>query len=409
MIATKPISENNNEAMAAPQTTHFMSRYSLKHRKNDITSPPGPGNGITTPFDAIAMARVYKNWTGSDHVPWMPRQQHEGADDTPVPATSSRTSQGNALYRLNRDISTALLNALSPEQEGQMIPFSGKTVNLKCGNASKIRLLVVFWSPSYWAATGQSILEEDSSENNMVNLIRRFMKKHNVDVILSIAYVLPRWIQTQNDPPRKKTVANSSNTMAFPSKFLTTAPGTLAYGLWQLGALTCMLSPDAVMSTSGDVARMVGCTGGMEVDSVCTEKAKAVVGSLQSLRRDAVSKLPTIHRDLVSQRRNLRLCHGSKGSLARLTGHNICHIKHPNHSNQAATQHLRCPHPYLLTRDLDPLQPNDALRQRDDQACFVSVMKNLADIATARSSSATTTTTTTTTLGEPKHKKQKCI
>ena len=384
MIATKTNSETNNEGMPPPQTIHLMSRYSLKHRKNDITSPPGPGSGMVIPFDAIAMARVYKTWTGSDRVPWMLQQQKNA--NTPLCIAPSRACQGNALYRLNKDIGKALLSALSPEQEGQMIPFSGKTVNLKCGTtgAPQIRLVVVFWSPSYWTATGQSIMEEDSSENNMVNLVRRFMKKHKVDVILSIAYVLPRWVQQQNDPEDEPRIKCTNSSMSFPSKFVTTAPASLAYGLWQLGVVNCMLCPDVIMSTSGDVARMVGCTGGMEVESVCTEKAKGVVGTLPSLRRDAVSTLPTIHRD-----------------LARLTGHGTCHLKHPSHRSQAAVQHLRCPHPYLLTRDLDPLQPDDALRQRDDQACFVSVMKSLADIASATSYSPTTT------KGEPKHKKQK--
>lgn len=380
---------DNNEVIRPPQTIHFMSRYSLKHRKNDdlISPPEAEGDGITIPFDARAMARVYKTWTGSDQVPWMPRQVPQTPKNATIPTT--RSGQGNALYRLNHDVGTALLSALTPEQEGQMIPFSGKTVHLKCGGggASQIRLVVVFWSPSYWAATGQSILEQDSSENSMVNLIRRFMKKHRVDVILSIAYVLPRWIQQQseseNDQHSQKPQSTSS--MAFPSKFVTTAPASLAYGLWQLGLLTCMLRPDVVISTSGDVARMVGCTGGMEVGSVCNEKAKGVVNSLQNLRRDTVSTLPTIHRD-----------------LARLTGHSTCHLKHPSRRSQAAVQHLRCPHPYLLTRDLDPLQPDDALRQRDDQTCFVSVMKSLAEIAIATSCSVTAT-------GEPKLKKQKCV
>ena len=401
---------NNNEAMKIPQTTHFMSRYSLKTRKNDIISPPGPGDsGLAIPFDAAAMAHVYKIWTGADQAPWMMRGQQPQKNPT---ISQKRSGQGNALCRLNRDVSQALLSALTPEQEGQMIPFSGKTVNLKCGTkaAPQIRLVVVFWSPSYWAAVGQSILEEDSSENSMVNLIQRFMKKHKVDVILSIAYVLPRWVQ-KNDledeqPPRKNNSATSS--MAFPSKFVTTAPASLAYGLWQLGLVSCMLCPDIIISTSGDVARMVGCTGGMEVSSVCTEKAKGIVGTLQNLRRDAADTLPTIHRDLT------RLT----GQAAASGKQNTCHLKHPRHHKKPGVHHLRCPHPYLLTRDLEPMKPNDALRQRDDQACFVSVMKNLAEIATA---AATTTTnhsapaiTKTSFLSyrhhhqaEPKHKKPK--
>lgn len=384
-----------------PEVVHMVSMQTNRNkrgRQGSMAPPPPPRRSSSDaaqppiPADAAAVADVFCWWTGYGRAPWMlhnnradtkkgeptaPKKRGRARAATTGKKKKSagkrkRTRTGNALFRLDRDMYLALRDA---SKRFPMIPFAGKTIELRAsqgsvGETPHIRVVAVLWAPSFLAAKRQSISIRGSSEHGLVQLLDNFMQRQAVDVTLTVAYVLPRWVKAPQ--PVSSGLAHNK----VPSKFTRTPPAALAYGAWQLGMRICMLRPHMVLSTSADVARVVGCTGGLDVASLCTEQGKRAISEMPVLpipkgndQEPLVVELPCILRPVQSLTdpqappRTLRFPPKLRRGVPRT----------------APIQHMRCPHPYQMTKPIKG--PEDGPQRQAARQWFAIAMAKLARVA----------------------------
>lgn len=341
------------------------------------------------PAEAAAIADVYTWWTGAGKAPWMiesrvqplqllnrhgerRRLKSKGSKGkskkkNKVLPVSRRTTVGNALYRLNSDLSLSL-SAL-----GDCIPFCGKTVTIQgCDPhpfdpSRALRLMVVFWSPSKLVATQKTLHILQSSEGKMMTLLEARLQKEAFPTVVTVTYLLPRW---KSDLSARMRESLGSDVQKPKNKYMATPPSNLAWGAWQLGIRVCLLRPHAVLSTSADLARILGCTGGLDVIGLCTPEGKRAIFEMPPPARE-----PPPSEDISTLSDQATTVHRKVLNLNKSSAPAVM-LRHPERGE--TFYHLRCPHPYILTRK--PLTDQEVANQVSDRNWFNRLLDRLVRI-----------------------------
>lgn len=350
---SSPTVMQNGEGEEESEMMHFASVNSLRdavvqHRRD---APPHPLGGSTVPGilspqwkDAAAVAKVYRWWTGEGCAPWA----SPGEDERSSASQGTRERRAyhkrnavrykvNPLTRFHIDVHFAIERAhllgrppTRRDEVVEFLPFCGKVNASVCGpnmgssapslaaaagrkrgrdrtqddqNAAQlgggaIRILLVFWAPSYLAAKQQSTSIPSTSEALAIAFLERFLSAYRVSARISVAYVLPRYAST----PFAARQSAPSRLRAHRDRFAETPPPVLAYGTWQLGVNVAFLRPHVILPTCAASARVVGCTGGLDISCFASEETKAMVaqqspprvyGSLAALSTDSPPLVPT--------------------------------------------------------------------------------------------------------------------
>ena len=263
------------------------------------------------PVDAAAVAEVYQWWTEKGRAPWMPE------NEKPIQILNRRNLRrihlkqraqngirSSPLSALNMDLALTIGSALP-----QSIPYFGETILIRAASANTrkvtattaFRVMVVFWSPTYIAAKRKSVKVKNSSEGQLVQLLEQWFLRFYPNVLLTVAYVVPRWIKktgsfghfsnipkqgsigvsqsrqeqidaatyqpvpfSQQDEAGTTTTTTTTTVLKYRTKFMETHPSVMSYGLWQLGLRVVFTKPHLILSTNADVARVISCTNSMD-------------------------------------------------------------------------------------------------------------------------------------------------
>lgn len=302
-----------------PESLHFVSVGTLpeavRQRRRD--APPRPQGGAVGPgelgpqwADALAVARVYRWWTGEGGAPWARAGADEPAGRGGAPRRSYRKRAAvrykvNPLARFHADMHFAIARAplLAPAPAGpgervEFLPFCGRVGAARCGgvgapappasgkrprtqdelNAAQVdgvrlRVLLVFWAPSYLAAKHQTTSIPSTAEAIAIRLLERFLNHYGVRAVVSVAYVLPRYARA----PYEARQAAPARARAHRDRYAETPPAVLAYGAWQLGVAVTMVRPHVILTTCRASSRVVGCSGGLDLGCFASEATKAAL------------------------------------------------------------------------------------------------------------------------------------
>ena len=404
-------------------STHVVSRQSQAQDHQRQGAPPVPGTDPSAliPAEAAAVADVYTWWTGKGRAPWMIgpqaqaiqvlnrharrrdqkskraalRKKKRGNPADPTATTSThgtlpsgmrRTTTGNALYRLDSDLS------LSIAAVSKHIPFCGKTMEIQSQDGPPLdpktafRVVLLFWAPTKLVAAQRSLRIAGSSESTLIRMLDTHLRQQAFSTILTVVYLLPRWENNLDKAVVAQGGARSKN------KFMAAPPSVLAYGLWQLGLRLCLLKPHVIVSTNTNLARVVGCTGGLDVSCLCTPEGKKAVFDMPvparepsvsepcSLQPPTTAAAAVVGEDPEQKRDWEATC--LKAPIQR-TVLNLkkpsappVQLKHPGRGD--ALYHLRCPHPFLLTRK--PRDQQEVANQVSDRGWFRRTIDRLVAI-----------------------------
>jgi len=206
-----------------------------------------------TDAELLLAAAVYQAWSNPRPAPWL--SHDKGGRNRSVPTVLLKGAA--SVHRFDRQLRGVMKGV--PD-----LPcFAGTegtlTINGIAPKPRPFRICLVFWQPGFITAR-EGRPDARSAELQLICRLqkewstrRRAIDHGRIPLIdISVAYVLPRW---------KRSLATTSVGVSRESRLLRTDPRVLSYGRWQLGLRLCMLCPDVVMSTSGDVSRIVGSLG----------------------------------------------------------------------------------------------------------------------------------------------------
>lgn len=334
------------------------------------------------PADALAVVPVYRWWTGQGLPPWIPKNQPQQNEWQEVLNYRFRRHRNKRRKRNGDECDTPITNALLSFTNDlrlvvhQALPrsifYAGATIRIQTDNQllraghEPLRVAAVFWSPSKIVARNHSTNIRGSSENQLKNLLENsLLRQHQINLDLSIVYVMPRWI------PTRRTSSSQQS-----SKFLQTPAASLAWGVWQLGLRLCMLRPHVILTTSTDVARVIACTEGMRVQHIATETSKATLYRLpaplqeptsqnldECVLRHRIERIVINLKDPAAPPRTLQ--HPPPKPIRGLCPHKL--------------YHLRLPHPFLLTKPVH--DEREQKHQQASRAWFLRTMERLVALA----------------------------